>query len=731
MLRNLLTMAALAAALPAAAQEAAGAAQAPATETVDFTASTLTYDENSDTVIAEGDVEVRRDGAQLTADRVVWRRKTNEVEAQGRVLLIDADGNRATGDRVQVTDTLKDGVVENILLVLSDGGRLAALRATRENGVTTLERGIYSPCAVVDANGCPLEPSWTIRAARVVHDPVRNRVSYRNAELNIFGIPVVGLPSLSHPDNFDRNRSGLISPDVRYNRILGAELTLPYYISFAPDRDLTLTPYLYTGVNPVLGANYRQLFAGGPIEVGGRITWARGERLAADGVSFEQTGYRVRGYFEARGRFEHGNGWRSTVFSRLASDDNFLGRYQISYDDRLRSGYNLEHFGADSYFTVQGWAFQGLRPTDRAGFTPFALPLIDFRWRPDVDLFGGSLLVQANALNLYRSEGQSYTRALASARWDRTLLTDLGQRVTFTALLRGDLYSARSTDEADDPFYAGRPGLRGRIIPLVAADVEWPFAGPLLGGTQVLTPRVQFVASRSSANLSIPNEDSRSIDLEDTNLWSFNRFPGYDRWEGGARVTYGADWTWSRPRISVAAQIGQSYRLSSEPGLYPEGTGLADRFSDIVGRYTIRFGQLLALTQRLRLDKSDLAVRRNELDVTVGTARTYATVGYLRFDRNIALEDLRDHEEVRVSGRVAFARYWALFGSTIIDLTNTRDDPFTTAGGFQPIRHRVGVIYRDDCLEISGSWRRDYVDNISVRRGDSFLFSLSLKNLGV
>src|SRR3546814_2275501 len=105
-----------------------------------------------------------------------------------------------------------------------------------------------------------------------------------------------------------------------------------------------------------------------------------------------------------------------------------------------------------------------------------------------------------------------------------------------------------------------------------------------MGGTQRLTPRVQFVASPPTTNLEIPNEDARAVDLEDSNLFALNRFPGYDRWEDGSRVTWGAEWSLNVPGFSVRSVVGQSYRLTDKPSLFPQGTGLTDRFSDFVGR---------------------------------------------------------------------------------------------------------------------------------------------------
>ncbi len=697
---------------------------------VEFEANQIVYDEKSDLVTATGDVLVSRGTQRLTADTVVYFRGSGIVEASGNVLVDNGDGVRAVADNFQLNETLRDGAVENILLVLKDGARLAAQDGVRQDGRSTFNRAVYSPCAVVGADGCPTDPVWSIKAVRVIHDPVKGRVFYRKARLEMFGLPLVALPELSHPDSFDRNQSGVLSPDIKTSTELGFEFSAPYFWSIAPDRDLTATAFVYTQENPVLGLEYRQLLKGGPVQIGGRMTYAAGEVLDEETQEFVRTPSRFRGYLDARGQIVHGNGWRSRFSSRLTNDDNFLGRYDISLDTRLRSNYALERFAPAHYLALQGWAFQGLTPADKAATTPFALPLVDFLWRPAIRPLGGQVMVQANSLGLYRSEGQSIIRALASAQWDRSFLTTIGHRITFSGLIRGDVYNTRNGELAESPLYAGRNGWSARVIPLAAVEAEWPLAGPFLGGSQVITPRLQLVASTKNSNTDIPNEDSRAIDLEEANLFALNRFPGFDRWEGGARVTYGAEWRWDRPRLRASAQFGQSYRLDDQADIYPEGTGLSDRFSDIVGRLGVRLGRLVEVTQRLRLDKDSLAVRRNETDVAIGSQRTFVSVGYLKFNRNIGLEDLADHEEIRAGARIAFATYWSVFGSAVVDLTSTEEDPLTQNDGWQPIRHRIGIGYRDECFDFGVTWKRNYVDNPNARKGNTFLLTLNLKTLG-
>src|SRR5262249_53318786 len=154
------------------------------------------------------------------------------------------------------------------------------------------------------------------------------------------------------------------------------------------------------------------------------------------------------------------------------------------------------------------------------------------------------------------------------------------------------------------------------------------------------------------------------------------------------------DWQFEAPNWKIKTTIGQSYRLTSEPTLLPDGTGLSSRTSDIVGRTEIYYRSLFKVTHRFRLDKDSFAVPRNEFDATVGDNRTYAEVGYIKLNRNITnIEDLQDREELRVAGRVAFARYWSLFGSAVVNLTDRNEDPSNPSDGFQPLRTRLGAAY--------------------------------------
>ncbi len=694
----------------------------------------MSYASDAETVTATGNVVLRRDVQTVRADAVTWNRKTGQIEASGNIRFVDDAGNVLYTDKVELTDELKAGAVEDLLLVLRQGGRLAARSGERAaNGDMVLHDAAFSGCAVEGEDGCAKRPSWEVTAVAVTYDAKDQRVHYKGALLRVFGLPILPLPGLAHTSDF-RAESGLLIPDFRFSAANGAEISDTYYWRLANNKDLALTGYAFTGALPMISGRYRQLTDKGAFQASAYLTRSARINVGGGNVTNSNAQEQVfRGYFEANGRFQLSENWSLTGYGRYASDRTFLRRYDISRDDRLRSTINLERIDPDSYFSLAGWAVQTLRSGDRQGLVPIALPAFEYRRRIVPPRIGGTLELQVNSLALTRPGGQDTQRAFAKAQWDLRTITGMGQEITFTALARGDVYHSRQNDLTSNLLYRGIPGWQGRAIATAAIDVKWPLIGAALGGTQVFTPHVQFVAIPNVRNLAIPNEDSRSVELEDSNLFSLNRFPGYDRIEDGVRVTYGADWQLTRPGWRVMTTIGQSYRLSTQQTLLPDGTGLSSRASDIVGRTELRFRDIVQFTHRFRLDKDSLKLRRNEFDATIGNHRTYAEIGYLRLNRDIpaTFEDLRDREELRFSGRVAFARNWSVFGSGVANLTSKVDDPTKTTNGFQLLRHRLGFAYADDCLDIALTWRRDYITTGDATRGNTIQFNIAFKGLGV
>jgi len=708
------------------------------TEPVAFEADDVQYDQNSQVVTATGNVVLRRrdesgQPQSVRSDSVTWNRQTGKIIATGNVRLVDQDGNQVYTEHAELTDELKTGMMENLLLVMREGGRIAALKGTRiANGDVILHQAAYTGCDVTDDDGCPKKPTWRIVAKQVIYSQDQDRIRFKDARIELFGL--VRLPLFGLTTSTDGHSvSGFLVPDIKSSPSNGIELAQSYYWKIADNQDITGTLSAFTKAAPMAELEYRALFDRGAFQITGYATSSSRIPIAGSNTDATIAGERAfRGYIFANGRFQFDDNWSLTASIRRATDRTFLRRYDISRDDRLRSTVELERIDQDSYFSLAGYATQTMVSDRSQGQIPLAVPVLDYRRRINDPLLGGKFEVEVNTLGITRSNGQDTQRAFALGQWSLRRLTGWGQEITLTGLVRGDLYHSDENELTTTELYRGLSGWQSRGIATAAVDVKWPLVGQVFGGNQVLTPRIQLVATPRVENFDIPNEDSRAVELDTGNLFSLNRFPGNDRVEDGVRVTYGFDWQWEAPRWRIKTTVGQSVRLSNPQSVIPDGTGFASKTSDIVGRTEIRYRDFINFVHRFRVDKDTLKVRRNEFDAVIGNTQSYLELGYTKLDRDIStdIEDLRDREELRAAGRIAFAHYWSLFGSAVVNMTDRKEDPQFGSNGFQPLRTRFGAAYEDDCIQIALTWRRDYVAIGDVKKGDSFALRFSLKNIG-
>ena len=121
----------------------------------------LIYDTGGNRVIARGNVEIFYNNYILTADQVVYDQSANTLTAVGNVMLKEPNGNIVRADRYTLTDDFRDGFVSQLSIVAADDTRIAAEKATRRGGNTTVfTNGRFTPCKTSD--GMP--PLWCLSA---------------------------------------------------------------------------------------------------------------------------------------------------------------------------------------------------------------------------------------------------------------------------------------------------------------------------------------------------------------------------------------------------------------------------------------------------------------------------------------------------------------------------------------------------------------------------------------
>ena len=687
-----------------------------------FSADDVVYDRDSAIVIAEGRVEVARAERVLLADRVSYNTETGVVSASGNVSILEPNGDVVFASQVELRDDLREGFITGIGVLMADGSRLAANAARRTaDQRTVMTRAVYSACPLfcpLDGHGSERAPLWQFKAARVIHDQKAKRIVYRDAVLEFGGFPVAYTPYFSHPDPTVDRKTGFLAPTYGSSDPLGAKVELPFFIAFAPHRDATITPLITSKEGAVLGAEYRERTGAGRFEVRGSIT--RADRR--DESNVELPGTDTRGHVEALGRFDLDDTWRWGFDLARATDDTYLRRYDISPEDTLTTNVFAEGSRGRGYASVNTYFFQGLRAEDDPGETPFVVPLVDYEFLSEPGALGGRYGLDANLMILQRSQGANSRRLSLSGGWRLPYAGPAGDIYALDLSLRGDAYWTSEVDDPGDPTRPQRSGFTGRMVPQLTLGWRLPLVRSQGTVRQVIEPIAMVVLSPQGGNPDkIPNEDSQSFELDDTNLFDANRFPGLDRVEGGPRASYGVKLSaYGQNGGYTSAMLGQSVRLKQDANL-GQNTGLEDELSDLVGRLSIVPSPLFDLTNRFRIEGESLTVRRNEIKLSAGPERWRLELGYVSLDRLLTVDELTSREEINLRGRVQLSTFWSATANGRRDLE---------ADGGRMLDAGFGVAYEDCCFIFGSQIRRDFTSDRDVRPSTSLVVQIKLKNIG-
>lgn len=706
-------------ALPGAAMAEAPNPDAP----VALAAEEVTHDRSLDIVTARGEVEINQAGYVLYADTVSYNIGQDLVSASGNVSLIQPDGQVIFADYMQLTGKMKQGAIDNLLMVSADLSRTAARAGTRRVGddgqqINELDHAVYSPC---DSCAGRADPLWQIKAAQVIHDEGSHDVTYRDATLEMWGIPVAYTPYFSAPDPTVKRRSGFLFPSIGSSSNVGWYYAQPYYWVISDTADATLTPMITLDDPSIMIGQYRQNFSDGSlvIDASGR---AGGTIDDPDGTGRSAN---TRGHLDLKAEWDVNDLWRGSADVHAVSSDTYLRRYSLPHrTDYQTSRVAMERFDGDDYAAIEALSFRELRELSNPPKSPYAVPLASWIHNSDPGVRGGYWTTQLSTASLTRSEGPDSYRASASTAWTLPYVAPSGEHYTLSASLRGDAYQVRNYEMLDGDTFTGSTG---RIVPEVSMRWSWPFSSPGQYTTQVIEPVIVGALSPNGGNShKIPNEDSRDLDFDDTQLLSTNHFVGFDRVETGPRATYGVNWSaYVNGTPSKFSVFGGQTLRANEDSVFPDGSGFREGFSDFVGRVRYDYGSLFSTFYRFRIDPDGFNVVSHDVTALGGPQALRLGISYLKQDYPTRADydsnPTPNVEQVGLSLSSHVLRDWSVVVGTTHSLTGSDSGPLAFS---------AGVVYEDECFVLRAVATNDYTSDRDADSGWGALVTLTFKTLG-
>ncbi len=680
-------------------------------------ADELIYDNNNNRVTALGNVEIYYNDYTLLADKVIYDQGLNRLSAEGNVRIKEPSGAIINAERITLTDDFREGFIQSLKIVSDDDSRIAAARAIRVDGNTTIfERGVFTPCKPCERHP-DKAPLWSVKAAKIVHDQGEKQIYYENATFDILGMPVVWLPYFTHADPTVKRRSGFLIPGYGQSEDLGHTVTIPYYLTIAPNMDLLFDPMYSEKQGVLYKGEWRHRLANGAYN----LKFAAIDQHAGSEIDPNHVG--SRGSLQSTGRFTFGSWWTAGWHATLESDDTFRRFYKLDNilkTDRISTAY-IEGISDRNYLGAFAYHFGGLIADDISNSEAIVHPLIDYNYIFSDPVVGGELSFDANLISQTRQDGADNNHVITRINWRKQFIDQAGQVFTPFAHLRGDVYQVSNVPNLTNPFTSDDEFI-SRGMATAGLQYQYPFVTRTANASHVVEPIAQIIARPDSTiQDDIPNEDAQSLVFDDTLLFDIDKFSGYDRIETGVRTNVGVQYTIQQNSGgSMRAIFGQSYHLAGDNEFF-QRTGLESDRSDFVAGLYIEPNEHILLISQSRFDDQTFELQREDL---------YALARYGPFSGSLTYAFIRDslagsntvplnEQEIVARADLQLTERWSLSGGIRYDFEES-----------SRMQDYVGLKYADECFTLSVRYSENFFQDRDLDPERGVFVRFELKHLG-
>ncbi|MFN4324756.1 MAG: LPS-assembly protein LptD [Azonexus sp.] len=569
---------------------------------------------------AEGNVELRKVDTLLYADRLTYRPLEDEVEATGNVRLLQ-DGAEITGPHLKMRLAEQIGSAEQVnyrivrevpsrfyaaqqtvvtvassnannsgapmmLNVSNSYGlptQLPPPRPSEANGYAermdfegenqmTLFGNTYSTCK-------PGSTDWYLKSDETHLDYDKSEGTAKHSTLWFQGAPILYTPYAAFPLSSQR-RSGFLHPRFSTSTRSGLDFTLPYYFNLAPNYDLTLAPRYLSKRGFQLGADAQYLSHHYEGQV--RLEYMPDDQILG----------RSRYAYRIDHRQNLGRGFSTTVNWNGVSDDYYwqdltsrlLQTSQTQLPRQVVFGYSPAPWLQTSMQVLRYQTLQ-IDPSN-----PIARP---YFLEPQLNVLGYKANVFKTDFTLIGQYSRFTHVDAGKVQGDRMVFyPQLSLPIVHPAFQITPKVGLHLTKYALDEQAAGLPNTFSRALPTFSLDstVVFEREGEWLGKSyiQTLEPRLYYVNIPYKDQSQIPLFDTGLSDFNFAQIFSENRYSGYDRLNDANQLTAGLttrllDGTTGVERFK--AMVGQRYYFKPQRVSIAGETTRSDNFSNIVAAF--------------------------------------------------------------------------------------------------------------------------------------------------
>jgi LPS-assembly protein len=603
-------------------------------------------DKNGNEIIAIGDVEIEKGDMYIKSDEVKYNTETKEIITEKPSKIYDYKKKRVYFvESAKFKDDGSEGEYENGIILMSNGTLLQSNKIIQKNNFYKLKKAKYNACPInfldkedknAEKEQVKEDKSVIILSSTIDADLDNNEMNIWNGIVLYHYIPIFYFPYFRSTIN--EADSGFNSPSIVYNSYFGYGILTPYVLK-THENKITFSPtfFLFNDKdenafdikNYALNTTFSNKNFSLSLDMANDRGYSKQIKTHIRNLTEEEAGLykQYRGMLKISGRWNNGNNLYIKYNTKLTTDRYYTRDYHNNLIEYNTSNINIDYvdnkdYNNYNYFSFKNIFFQEFILKNRNNETPVYIPIID------LNLEKKYFNLKVNTTSLIRESHKNYrernyNRISITPQLRTSFETDIG-------LIKTDVNINANLFFINENNYNNLYETYNNIMPQF--NIEWS-KNIVLFDNILISPIVKYSYSppvKNKNNKSMANEDSSPININFSNIFTNNKFIGYDRMEFGNRISYGIESVFYE---RVFMGIAQGYRDNiDKQELKIEYFN--EELSDYVGYVSLYFNRYLNFYYRFLMEKESLFLKKNEIETEIKYGIFTTSFTYFKGDTN-------------------------------------------------------------------------------------------------
>ena len=578
--------------------------------------------------------------------------------------------------------------------------RLVGVSSFSKNGIITINKGKFTSCKKDD--DCT---PWSIQAKKIVHDKEKKQISYDNAVLKIYDIPILYFPKFFHPDPTVNRQSGFLAPRFNNSSVLGSSVQVPYYLVLADNKDMTFSPTIFNKNSQMLQTEFRHVDSNSTLTTdfnfvnGYKSKNENDEKTLIHFFSKYKSNLNLPAFNSstlALDFYSVNNNSYLKVFDNSLSNSNLKPQNLDVLSSQIKLA--LDH--SDFNFTTGFASYEDLKK-DKSDSYEFVLPYYNFSTQLDNTNFGLLNFISTGE-NILKDTNNLRSRMINDLNYETfDFISDSGFKNNINFTIKNLITSGNSNNKHDSSAEI-------ELMGLIEAQTGFPMIKESANNINYFNPKMSLRFNPSDMR-NYSTDDRR---IYNNNIFNFNRLGLFDTLESGQSLTLGFEY--KKEKVDninkyFEFDLGKVFRDKNISEI-PKSSTINKKESNLIGSVTNNMNENIKFNYDFSVNNNLDELEYNAFGTTISINNFVTSFNYIEENNKIGSGHIVENK-TSYDFNDKYSLKFRTRRNREIDLTEYYDLIYE---------------YKNDCLVAGINYNKTYYSDRDLKPSEDFMFTIKL-----